>query len=218
MPQAIRRSSRFRPRSAKAPRKIARATIPGAGQTTIAMPAAIDSSPVATLIRRTRLSIPEVSAVVTPSMMNKAPVKVARLTTLQLMLKMSTPATISSSPLTSSRHQFEATRSAASRLNFCVIGQCAGGEEHVWLLRLGCVPDGDDGPTGAAPSHPGDALVRLHQGLANPGLALCDTRPMATGNDHEILDGLWRFEALHPEWTESSMFWCPMVRWSSATG
>jgi hypothetical protein len=25
---------------------------------------------------------------------------------------------------------------------------------------------------------------------------------MSTGNDHEILPGLWRFEALHPEWTE----------------
>ena len=25
---------------------------------------------------------------------------------------------------------------------------------------------------------------------------------MAARSDHEILDGLWRFEALHPEWTE----------------
>lgn len=25
---------------------------------------------------------------------------------------------------------------------------------------------------------------------------------MAASNDHEILEGLWRFEALHPEWTE----------------
>ena len=42
------------------PRKIATATIPGAGQMMIATPTAIERSPVMTLARRTRSSIPEV--------------------------------------------------------------------------------------------------------------------------------------------------------------
>ncbi len=29
-----------------------------------------------------------------------------------------------------------------------------------------------------------------------------DSRPMAQSTTGEIIDGLWRFEALHPEWTE----------------
>ena len=44
------------------PRKMASVTRPGSGQTMMAIPAAIDSSPVMTLVCRTRASTPEVSA------------------------------------------------------------------------------------------------------------------------------------------------------------
>ncbi len=59
-----------------------------------------------------------VSAKVTPSTMNSTPMKLARLRIDQLMLKISTPATISARPLTSSLHQLSATRWAASRVSF----------------------------------------------------------------------------------------------------
>ena len=100
-----------------APRKIATASKPGLGHTMIAMPAAIDSSPLMTFPRLTRASMPEVRDIMTPSTMNSAPMKVARLRTSQSMLKMSTPATIRSTPLRSSFHQLLATRSAASRVS-----------------------------------------------------------------------------------------------------
>jgi hypothetical protein len=53
----------------------------------IATPAAIESRPVRTLAWRTRLSMPVVSAMPSPSRMKRAPMKVARLRTLQSMLR-----------------------------------------------------------------------------------------------------------------------------------
>ena len=102
----------------QAPRKIATATIPGPGHTMIATPTAIDSNPVTTLARRERASMPKVRAIEIPSKMNSAPMKVARLRTLQSIVKMRNPATISSRPLISRSGQFWATRSAPSRESF----------------------------------------------------------------------------------------------------
>src|SRR3954449_12926264 len=51
-----------------------------------------------------------------PSKMNRAPMNVERLLTLQSMLKIRTPATISTSPLNSRVVQFRESRSAASRV------------------------------------------------------------------------------------------------------
>lgn len=45
------------------------------------------------------------------------------------------------------------------------------------------------------------------------------SRPMAQGTTGEILDGLWRFEALHPEWTEDEGEedgWEQQVAWWAA--
>ena len=85
---------------------MATATMPGWGQAMIAMPVAIESSPETTLARRTRASMPEMSARETPSKMNRAPMKVASELTVQSMLKTSTPARISARPLRSRTHQF----------------------------------------------------------------------------------------------------------------
>src|SRR3954449_10616858 len=52
-----------------------------------------------------------------PSKMNRAPMNVERLLTLQSMLKIRTPATISTSPLNSRVVQFRESRSAASRVS-----------------------------------------------------------------------------------------------------
>ena len=101
----------------QAPRKIATASRPGLGHTMIATPAAIESSPVRTLARRTRASMPRVSASATPSKMNSAPMKVARLRIDHSMLKIRTPATMSANPLNSSIDQLRATRSAAWRVS-----------------------------------------------------------------------------------------------------
>jgi hypothetical protein len=77
--------------------------------------AAADNSPVMTLLRETLASMPEVSAYATPCTMKTTPRNVDRLRTLQSMLKISTPATISWRPFSSSFVQLLAIRSAASR-------------------------------------------------------------------------------------------------------
>ena len=100
-----------------APRKMATASTPGSGHTTIATPAAIESRPVITFTRRTRASIPVVSAVAMPWTMNSAPMNVARSRIVQSMLKIRTPATMSTAPFSSSSHQLRAICCAASRVS-----------------------------------------------------------------------------------------------------
>ena len=65
----------------------------------MAMPAPIISSPVTTLARRTRASMPVVSAVAIPWKMNTAPMKVASSRIVQSMLKIRKPTTTSTTPL-----------------------------------------------------------------------------------------------------------------------
>jgi hypothetical protein len=93
--------------------------MPGPGHTMIAMPAAIESSPLRALAGLTRASMPDVSIAEKPSKMNSAPMNVARLLTLQSMLKISTPATIRTAPFRSSRHQLRASVSATLRVSLC---------------------------------------------------------------------------------------------------
>src|SRR5262245_42471680 len=94
------------------PRKMPSTVRLGDGQAMIATPAATESSPVTTLAARP--AIPTVSIAQKPSKMNRAPMKAARLLTLQSMLKIRTPARINRRPLSSSRVQLLDRRSAAA--------------------------------------------------------------------------------------------------------
>ena len=118
-----------------APRKIATATTPGPGHAMIAIPTAIESRPATTLARLTRASKPAVSDRITPSTMNSAPRKAARLLTVQSMLKMSTPATISAAPLSSSLHQLLAMLAAAWRVSLCVKSGSVPGVKNMRFLQ-----------------------------------------------------------------------------------
>jgi len=100
-----------------APRMIATASRPGDGQTMITTPAAMDSRPVTTFARRTRRSMPVVSASIAPWKMKSAPMNVARLLIVQSMLKIRKPATTRSAPLRRSTHQFRAISLAAWRVS-----------------------------------------------------------------------------------------------------
>ena len=61
--------------------------------------------------------MPVVSASIAPWKMNRAPMNVARLLTVQWMLKIRKPATTRSAPLRSSTHQFRAMSWAAWRVS-----------------------------------------------------------------------------------------------------
>jgi hypothetical protein len=119
-----------------APRKIPSAVSPGPGHAMITAPAAIESSPVITLVRRAAPSIPEIRAVDAPSRMNSTPMNVARLRTDQSMLKISTPATISSRPLRSSTHQLLAIDFATSRVILRVESGVVPGATNILNLRF----------------------------------------------------------------------------------
>jgi hypothetical protein len=83
----------------------------------ITTPAAIDSTPAIAFARRTRTSMPLVSASAMPCTMKTAPMNVARLLIVQSMLKIREPATISTAPLSSSTHQLRPISCAASRVS-----------------------------------------------------------------------------------------------------